>query len=69
MRRVTSRILATLSAATFGAAAALLFAGCGNALDDCRNTRTCIPVPCADAGALASGDCCQEEDGGLSCAP
>jgi hypothetical protein len=53
----------------FGAAAATAFGGCGDNIDDCRNTRTCIPLPCMDGGVLDAGDCCKADDGGIVCEP
>jgi hypothetical protein len=69
MRFTHSWIIPGLFVAVLGAAGALAFAGCGNNLDDCRNTRTCIALPCMDGGALDTGECCEGSDGGLVCAP
>lgn len=76
-----ARVIAGLFATVLGAAGALAFTGCGHNIDDCRNTRTCIPssceagdgglvcAPCVDGGMLdGSGDCCKTDDGGLVCA-
>ena len=69
MKVTHSRIIAGLFAAVFGAAAATASGGCGDNIDDCRNTRTCIPLPCMDGGALDAGDCCKADDGGIVCEP
>ena len=69
MKVTHSRIIAGLFAVLSGAAAATAFGGCGDTINDCRNTRTCIPLPCVDGGVLDAGDCCQADDGGAVCAP
>jgi hypothetical protein len=69
MRATHSLVIAGLFAAVLGAVGALAFAGCGDNIDDCRNTRTCIPPPCMDGGVLDAGDCCKTSDGGFVCAP
>ncbi len=69
MKVTHSRNIAGLFAVVFGASVAVVFGGCGDNIDDCRNTRTCIPLPCIDGGLLDAGDCCKADDGGLTCAP
>jgi hypothetical protein len=76
MKKKLARIIAGLSAAILGAAAALGFAACGTSAEDCHNTRSCKPLPCnMDAGIDGSpldgvdGDCCLQADGGEVCGP
>ncbi len=68
--KVTRSLFATgLFAVVFGAAAATAFTGCGDTIDDCRNTRTCPTPPCMDGGVPDEDDCCAADDGGIVCAP
>jgi hypothetical protein len=77
MNRKPARILGGLFAAALATSAAALGVGaCADAADDCRNTRTCVPLPCnMDAGNDGSpldgvdSGCCKQEDGGLVCEP
>jgi hypothetical protein len=69
MRVSHARIVGGLFAAVFGAASVLAFTACDNALDDCRNTRTCAPPKCDMEGGYPydAGGCCEDEDGGFIC--
>ncbi len=53
MRRRHRLLIGGLMSAAFAVGFALLFAGCPDAADDCRNTLTC-PFP--DAGDGGDGD-------------
>ena len=72
MKRMHARIIFGLVASVLGASATLGFAACGNAVDDCRNTRTCQAPPCSvnDAGNPfegIDGACCEQKDGETIC--
>lgn len=74
MKVTHARIVGGLLAAMLSAAGVSGFSACGNAADDCRNTRTCPAPKCisdagVDADMLESGYCCTGDDGGLVCAP
>lgn len=59
-RRVYTQIIGALMAASLGACAAIGFASCADAAEDCHNTLSCEPPPyCFEAGdALDEIDGC-----------